>query len=209
MTEGRGQSDTSSVVSAAAPVRAFVACPLPVATRRAAASLQRRLQEAALPVRPTPENDLHVTALFIGEVEIGRALALWEEVAQVLAPMRPSRQRAAGLLCLPAGPSPRVVCLALEGDQGLATIHRRLADTALRSGLRVDRRPFLAHATIARVRQPAPAGLEGTVRRIGAGGFADRELEDYDRVVLYRSDLGPGGPRYTELASVALGGPLA
>lgn len=210
MIGGRRDGDASSGSGAGAtPIRAFLACPLPRATRRAARALQRRLQEAGLPVRPTRENDLHVTALFLGEVELGRALALWEEVVAVLARMRPSRQRAAGVICLPEDPSPRVVCLALEGDQELASVHRRLADAAIRAGLRVDSRPFLAHATIARVRQPAPADLGRTVRRIaGAFPYDVHEPEAYDRVALWRSELEPGGPRYAELASVALDGPL-
>src|SRR5690348_7004755 len=112
---GPRDGDSPSASGAAtAPIRAFVACPLPEASRQAAIELQRRLVEAALPLRLTPANDLHVTALFLGEVEPDRALALWEEVAVAVAPLRASRQRATRAISLPAGPSPRVVCLALE-----------------------------------------------------------------------------------------------
>lgn len=208
MIAGSLEHDTSPAPGpTSVTIRAFCACPLPDGARRAAATLQRRLQQAALPLRLTPENDLHVTALFIGEVEVGRALALWEEVVPLMTGTRPSFQRIAGVLCLPAGPAPRVVCLQLEGDPGLQRLHQHLADAATRSGIRVDRRPFLAHATIARVRQPAPPTLDRAVRRLhGDLEIGSRELEPYARVVLYRSDLGPGGARYTELASVHLGG---
>jgi len=204
---GRRDHAVASDAELSTTIRAFVACPLPGDARRLAIDLQQRFQRAGLPLRPTPENVLHVTAFFIGAVEYGRALEFWEKAVPAMEHLRPSFQRTAGVICLPEGPSPRVVCLRLEGDPGLRRLHGLLADAATRSGIRVDRRPFLAHATIARVRQPSPPNLGGVVGRLHDElAFAPRDPEPCDRVILYRSDLGPGGPRYTELSSTHLGG---
>ncbi len=63
-------------------------------------------------------------------------------------------------------------------------------------GYRPERRPFAAHVTLARFRQPVRLDLPGL-----------EPLEPFllRRIGLYRSRLSPGGARYESLAAFPLG----
>jgi 2'-5' RNA ligase len=64
-------------------------------------------------------------------------------------------------------------------------------------GYQPERRPFSPHLTIGRLRMPDDVG------KAVAAQF-ESESFSIDRVVLFRSVLGPAGPAYTVLAEFPL-----
>jgi 2'-5' RNA ligase len=61
-----------------------------------------------------------------------------------------------------------------------------------------ERRPYRAHLTLARIDGRAPAGLREYVEANQQRPLGTLHV---DRVVLYQSELAPGGSRYTPLAT--------
>lgn len=177
--------------------RLFVALDLPAKVRgtlRGWASAQ--VGEMAR-VRLVEPESLHVTLCFLGSrprAEVDAITAACGSVSEL--PVAPLALGEA--LWLPPR-RPRVLTVALDDEQGRLTAAQSVLARALQDGgfYEPERRPFLAHVTVARVQReghprrgelPAPAPLRFT----GA------------TVTLYQSRLGAGPARYEALASVSL-----
>jgi 2'-5' RNA ligase len=85
-------------------------------------------------------------------------------------------------------------------DGSLARLAARLDRASRSAGYPGEDRPFAAHVTLARARRGARVAAP-PVESVGdLGTFVA------DRVVLYRSELGPSGSRYHVESSYALSG---
>lgn len=183
-------------------VRAFVALPIggSLAARCAEASRALRLRPAAARVgaRWVPEDDLHVTLRFLGEVPASRLPEVQTAVATAAATMGPTELRAGPVLAL-GGRRAHVIALELTAAPPLAPLLAALDRGLARLGFPPEGRAFVAHVTLARLRHPGPVGdwLEGIT--------VDAASEAVPELVLFRSELTPSGARYTRLAGVPLG----
>lgn len=192
--------------SAAETLRVFCAVALPSALRERAAAHIARLRAQFPHVRVSWERaeKMHVTLKFLGEIEAARAASLSRAAGRAAAGVSPLRLTLEGAGAFPPRGAPRVLWLGI-GDEGggLALLHGRLEDECAAEGFPRETRPFSAHLTLGRVRAPADA------RRLGAfhqeTGF-ESEAFDVAELVVMRSELGPGGSRYTVLSRHALGG---
>jgi RNA 2',3'-cyclic 3'-phosphodiesterase len=174
--------------------RLFVAADLPGEVRLALAAPAA----LAVPGRRVPAESLHITLCFLGEVDEAQIPA----ISSALDSLRRSASitLAVGeVLWLPPR-RPRVCAVALIDSSGtLGALQASLSSVLDEGGWYVpERRPFLAHVTVARLgreqpRQPPAVGAPG-----GLEPFA------VPSVSLYRS--WPGS-RYEALASVALPAP--
>jgi RNA 2',3'-cyclic 3'-phosphodiesterase len=175
-------------------IRLFVAADLPAPVRSALAAFR----DAADPAiwRPVPDEALHVTLAFLGhlpEDAAGTAAAVLDRAA---GPQ--PRLAVTGPLLLPPRRA-RVLCAALADPDGeLAALQQRVSDGLEAAGLYTpEKRPFRAHATVARLRSGArsPRDLPD--------GLAPEPLEfQVEAVTLYRSHLGRAGARYEALHRV-------
>jgi 2'-5' RNA ligase len=82
----------------------------------------------------------------------------------------------------------------------LASVASALEAAAREIGFEPESRPFRAHLTLAR------AEREGRPVAPAPGGAAIARDVRADEVVLFRSELGPGGARYSRIAVFPLGG---
>jgi len=147
------------------------------------------------------EEGLHITVRFLGEVDPSRRAVLdaaWREAARGTGPLVLRLGRPA---VFPPKGRPRVVWLNVEdesSDGSLARLAARLDQASRSAGLSGEDRPFAAHVTLARARRGARVAAPAVL------GLGDLGTFVADRVVLFRSELGPGGSRYHEEASYAL-----
>jgi RNA 2',3'-cyclic 3'-phosphodiesterase len=190
-------------------VRLFFAVELPPEVRAAAAAAGRRLQAAlaagARDARWIPEENLHITLWFLGEVEPARLAAL--ESATFPFSVAPFDIHLGGVgLFPPAGP-PRVIWMGIRsGGEGLAALHAELSDRLPPLGFKAERRRFAPHLTLARVRdRPAHGGAQA-VRRTSGAERADAGVARVEAVSLVRSRLSPRGAVYLPVLRVPLGG---
>jgi RNA 2',3'-cyclic 3'-phosphodiesterase len=174
--------------------RIFVAVDLPPEARHLlAARLDDLLGGRAVPGKPVPPENWHVTLRFVGWADdpdvdrftAGLAEARWGSGF---------RLRLGGL---GAFPRPRRATVLWAGfDRGAERLDQLAAvaeETAHEAGFAPEDRPFHAHLTLSRIRpdQDVTPLVEG-VPALGVG-FEVRWI------TLFESVLGRGGPRYHEL----------
>jgi 2'-5' RNA ligase len=146
-----------------------------------------------------PEN-LHVTLKFLGHVEP----SLLEQVAAALAGVAPRHPgfdlEIRGLGAFPGPSRPRVIWAALgTGISALATLAAGVETGLGAVGVPPEARPFSAHMTLGRVRQPGrEAGLAAA---LVAGATLTFGRFRVDELVLMRSDLSGRGARYTRIGT--------
>jgi RNA 2',3'-cyclic 3'-phosphodiesterase len=185
-------------------LRVFCAVELPPEVRALAAAHAARLRERESEARaswPRAEN-LHLTLKFLGEIEPARAEALSGAAARAAIGVRPFDLTIEGAGAFPARGLPRVLWLGVVDSSGeLARLQSKLEEECAGAGFAREERPFHPHLTLARIR--APQGARGLARLHEEAGFEAIEFPVTDLVVM-RSELGPGGSRYTELARHSL-----
>lgn len=185
-------------------IRAFVAVPVEDAVVRRRLAGARSLLPSLRGVRWVAESQLHFTLKFLGDLEEDRVRAA-REVAAAAARAGPGAFRLAleGLGVFPPRGSARVVWAGCgAGAEPLAALATAVEEAFVAAGFPREERPFSPHLTLARVKDP------GSGRRLSeAVPSASREpfgTVPVDSLVLFRSDLSPAGPDYSELLRVAL-----
>jgi 2'-5' RNA ligase len=182
-------------------VRAFFAVELDAAARAAAAALVRELR--ARPggdgVRWVPEENLHVTLRFLGQVERARLPELTAAARAAAAPLAPFELALGAAVAFPSPRRPRVVALALAPEAPLVALAAALEAALVAQGVAPEARRFRAHLTLGRSRGPAFA-LDLAGASTGPARSRVREA------VLFESELRPSGARHRALERMPLGG---
>ncbi|MGB7924306.1 MAG: RNA 2',3'-cyclic phosphodiesterase [Pyrinomonadaceae bacterium] len=180
--------------------RIFCAVELPPDVRARAAEHIAALRDAAPRVRASWERveKLHLTLKFLGEVEQGRVEALTQAAARATTGAQGFDISIEGAGAFPTRGLPRVLWLGVVDPLGgLARLQSRLEDECAVEGFAREERPFHPHLTIARLRTPEGARRLAELHRqagFEAARFAAVEL------TLVRSELGPGGSRYSPIS---------
>jgi len=151
-----------------------------------------------LPGRPVPPRNWHFTVRFLGELEPQRG----EQIANTLAGAdlpQPFNAELSGLGAFPTPVRARTLWLGLSLGGAQFTRLVTAVDSALTAlGIAAVARAFSPHLTLARLDPP------GDLRRLMASPWRSPIPFRVDSVVLYRSELGQGPPRYTELERISL-----
>ena len=166
-----------------------------------AASLRERFKEVRASW-PRAEN-LHLTLKFLGEIEEARVALLSAAAARSAEESEPFELTIEGAGAFPPRGAPRVLWLGVtDAAGGLARLQGRLEAECAGSGFKREERPFHPHLTLARLR--APQGARALAQFHEETGFAPAAFRVAELVVM-RSELGPGGSRYTPLSRHRLG----
>ena len=174
----------------------FVALDLPGPARNALASWRDGLLAGRRDLRPVRAEALHLTLVFLGWQDESAAEAIAEATFGAGVSVRPApRLTPAGLRPLPPR-NPRLFALALDDDAGRATELQDRVSGALEAGrwYRPEKRPFLPHVTLARVKRG-----ERRVPALDGPPPPDTPF-DAAALTLYRSTLRPQGALYEPLA---------
>jgi RNA 2',3'-cyclic 3'-phosphodiesterase len=181
-------------------LRTFFAVELPDAPRARVAERLRRLRAEFPDVRASWEKTekLHVTLKFIGEVGRARVDDLKQAAAGAVEGVEPFDLSVEGAGSFPPHGNPRVLWLGIRDASGrLALIHNALETACASQGFPRDRRPFKPHITLARIRSPQGARDLAAAHR--EAPFEPQRFQ-VSELILMRSELGPGGSRYTPLS---------
>lgn len=167
---------------------------------RLQSSLAMRIPEGSL--RLVDPRDFHLTLRFFGDLEEGEAQRVGERLSRLPESGR-FVLRLGPLGVLPNARSARVVYGSVLEAERLASLAREIVLATRGIGHDEPARPFKAHATVARVRDPRRDGvLVGrAVRRTPAPKPVGWTVE---RVELMATDPLPGGPRYRTVLSLPL-----
>lgn len=185
-------------------MRMFYALPLPHAERlrifEALADARKRFPK----LKWVSKDSLHVTLFFIGEID--------EKQVEVIKKRMLDREKTekfkefllsySGLSTFPLRGNPRVLYtpVALGRDECIA-LHKVAVE--LSDGIvPPDRKKFIPHITLARVKDRKNPGPELYTTPLNG-------KVPIDRMVLFQSVLGPGGPRYEERGKITFSDALS
>jgi RNA 2',3'-cyclic 3'-phosphodiesterase len=178
-------------------LRLFVALELPEPVRAALVSFREAAAPDADVWRPISADALHLTLAFLGSRPEGDVGTI-DGVLHAAAGPAP-RLALTGALLLPPRRA-RVLCASLDDRDGtLAALQSRVSDGLATAGVyEPEKRPFRAHATVARLRPRAKPPRTVAV--------APEPLEFHgEALTLFVSRLHPHGARYEPLVRVPLG----
>lgn len=188
-------------------VRAFIALNLEVAAIRRVAALQKTLRTslAAPPGRVawvSPAN-MHLTMRFLGAIDPELAPALGDGMRKLVENLPPMTLELGPLDAFPSKSRARVLIVGVtEATGALQDLAGRMEAFARTMGFAPEQRPFRAHLTLGRAREP----MTVEAWYAAAGNVALGEALATD-VVLYSSELKRAGAEYTALQRVALAMP--
>lgn len=183
-------------MSGARSVRAFVALELDARLREAMGEWQARLRPRCGGIRMTRAEGIHLTLRFLGDTSPAQIETLRPLLATAAAACPAAEARVAGLGTFPERGSPRILWLGLDVPPPIFDLQRACERAARAAGFEREERPFKAHLTLGRWRNRAPRPDLPP---------ADLGTTRLETLVLFESDLRPGGAVYTPLARFALG----
>jgi 2'-5' RNA ligase len=189
-----------------ARLRTFIAVDTGKAIRDRCVGLQESLARAEAGVKWVEAENLHVTLLFLGEVEDRTVPTLCRAVAEVCAGQDRFRLCVEGVGCFPNPRPPRVVWVGVgAGGAELITLHEALEPPLLALGCyRREERQYTPHITLGRVRgDGSTAALAAALAQKAQWQAGVTEVRE---VRVLSSELTPKGPIYTTLSRAKLGG---
>lgn len=190
-------------------LRTFIALSVPPEAQQSLAPAVQHLS-AAVPgaVRWVDLDGLHLTLKFLGNVDAGRVDGITQEMRQACREPSPFELSLSALGVFPDARRPRVVWAGVRGDLGQLVELQGDVEMAMAGlGFAPEKRPFAPHLTLGRVRDRAT----DSQRRLLGSAVAAWSIEApqpwlVEEVRLVRSELGPQGAKYSDIASVTLGG---
>jgi RNA 2',3'-cyclic 3'-phosphodiesterase len=188
-------------------LRLFCAIELPQEIRARAAGYIARLRQAEPDARASwdRQEKLHLTLKFFGDTREERVHFLAGALERAASLVNPLEVAIRGTGAFPPSGQPRVLWLGVtEQSGGLDKLHRRLEDECAGVGFARERKRFHPHLTIARMRSPEGARKLAALHKsmeFEAAAFTVTEI------VLIKSELLPGGSRYTTLSRHELKAP--
>ena len=175
--------------------RLFVAIYPPIETAsRLLAQLDRLGPEALPEHRRTRVDKVHLTVLFLGEVDARDVDRTAESVERAAAGVRAFDLCPRWLMTLPPQKPARLVAAGTDAPSALIELRKRLVQRLSSGRRRVQ--DFLPHLTLCRFTRPTPVELEP--RPLDVEGFPVTELS------LMQSRLEPSGSEHRRLLRVAL-----
>lgn len=180
--------------------RTFIAIELPHDLRGVVrdhiSQLRKKVPDAS--ASWSREDNLHLTLKFFGDVPVSRIAYVTAAASAAVKARAPFELVIAGCGVFPRSSKPNILWIGVEdASDALHKLQKNLEDEAAARGFAPERRGYHPHLTIARIRHP-----------LGARELADAHLSfNFPRqgftateLVVFRSDLLPGGSRHTPIS---------
>ena len=187
-----------------ARVRTFLAIHVGDEIRARLVSLQEELTLIASDVKWVEPENLHVTLLFLGEVEQRETLDICRAAQKAVADMPPFTMAVEGARAFPNLRRPRTLWVGVgEGGAEVSKVHDAIEKPLLEMGnYRRETRGYVPHITLGRVRGERPDDeLAKALTKHKAWSAGAVEVRE---VCVMSSELTSDGPIYTVLGRAKL-----
>jgi len=187
-----------------ARLRTFIAVDLGKAIRDRIVALQETLARTGTEVKWVEPENLHVTLLFLGEVDAREVPEVCRIVAEGARSQPAFPLSVETLGCFPHPRRPRVLWVGVgEGTQPLVALHDELEGPLQELGYRREERRYTPHITLGRVKSDRPTDqLSAALAKHAGWKGGETTVQE---VQVMSSELTPQGPVYTVLSRAALG----
>lgn len=188
-----------------ARLRTFIAIDLGKTIRDRCLALQDTLARGGAELKWVEEENIHLTLLFLGEVEDRALPALCKAVADCCAQHGPFTLCVESVGCFPNPRRPRIVWVGVGGgSEEVCALHDALEPPLMNLGCyRREDRPYTPHITVGRIKgDRAPGALATALARQAQWRGGETAVRE---VCVFSSELTPQGPIYTVLSRAKLG----
>ncbi|MGV3485895.1 MAG: RNA 2',3'-cyclic phosphodiesterase [Planctomycetaceae bacterium] len=188
-------------------IRSFIAIPLSGEVQRAARKLARELHGEKDGMKWVPEDNLHLTLKFLGDVVDRDVPQVCKVIRECCQPIPPFELEFEGTGGFPSDERPRVIWAGIcSGGEYLVELVSRLEKELAKLGFKPEPRDYRPHLTLGRVRSGSRAASPEVVAKVAR--FKRRRLGTMpvEQVRLYSSYLDKSGPSYHVMDTVYLGG---
>jgi 2'-5' RNA ligase len=188
-------------------LRAFIAIEIPSEIKKAIAAQTASLQfNTGQSVRWVTAENTHLTLKFLGEVSPTNVDLLSQAIQAECSQITPFDITVSGLGCFPNAHRPRVIWIGLLVPPELNKLHYKIEATTARLGYTPEEKTFSPHLTIGRVRDQATViELKQLHDSLESATIGTLGTFTAHTVHLFKSELKPGGPIYSQLFSARLG----
>ena len=184
-------------------MRLFVAINLAAETRDAIYADAQLLRAATTGIRWTAAASLHMTLKFLGEQPESLVEDFRTAMENVAAAHRHLTVQTTGFGAFPNFRRSRVVWVGMTGEIELHALAKDIDRAFVPFGVAAESRQFRAHLTLGRVKGELSAAESAALSAAARQAVPARSVL-VRTIDLMRSELGPGGSRYSLLAAVPL-----
>lgn len=185
--------------------RLFIALPISREIREKCAAIQDHGRKQVASVRWGDPDQLHLTLLFLGQLELPQDLQVKEVIQEIANNFPPFSVDIARLGAFPERQSPKVIWIGVSESPLLMAMQKKLKNGVAALGIPLETRPYRPHLTLGRNRKEG-----GSTDHLTHWMMQQEELQlgecEMKEVILMESHLKPEGPLYKCLLAVPLRG---
>ncbi|MDP3283432.1 MAG: RNA 2',3'-cyclic phosphodiesterase [Desulfobacterales bacterium] len=184
-------------------MRAFIALRLPENILSSINKIQEDLKQCRLPVRWVRPENIHLTLKFFGNINESDTEIIGIAMSDCAGCCSSLTLSAKGIGVFPSVARPRVIWAGLSGQASMLLSFQDALEKRLEeSGFKKEDRPFKGHLTIGRFKDRVDS--EKLIEAMRKHKDFNTDVFDVGEIILFKSDLLPAGPVYTELLNVPL-----
>ncbi|MBU0755494.1 MAG: RNA 2',3'-cyclic phosphodiesterase [Planctomycetes bacterium] len=181
-------------------MRAFVAVEIDEAVRARLAEVRSSGRLHGSAVRWVRPDRMHITMKFIGEMDPLSVPLVTKAIQSASQGVRPFEVEFASVGVFPDLKRPRVFWAGIrDAGKNLEIVYNRLEAELSKLEFKSDRKPFLPHLTLARIKGKPSGRVD-----LEEGRDLSFGRQTVKKVTLFESVLRPEGPIYTPLSTVTL-----
>lgn len=182
-------------------IRSFIAIEISDDVRRALDNFIRELKSGGNNVKWVRVEGIHLTLKFLGNIPGSMISEIKDAMERAIDKEEPFDIQVEGSGAFPNLRKPRVFWAGIKEETGrLADLAQRLQDELKSLGFEPENRAFRPHLTVGRVRQgEKAAGAAGKISEMKDKSFGTFRA---DKLILFKSDLKPGGAVYTRMEEI-------
>ena len=179
-------------------IRSFISLDLPLSLRHELSGHAKLIagQDKRQKIRWLPPENYHLTLVFLGEVESTILSGLQFELEQKLEAAESVPLTISAITPFPFS-RPRIAAALVERTAELLQLQSDVANCVRKYGITLERRRFVPHVTLGRLKTRAGKTVDFKVRNILLSGIAES-------VTLFQSELTPDGAIHSALAEIPL-----
>ena len=184
-------------------MRAFTAIELPREALSRLGDLVASLRTSRVRARWTPVENIHLTLVFLGEIDDAHVTPLSTRLREACLARAPLSLTVEGTGAFPSVRRPSVIWAGVRTTEALLELQAAVVAAADAIGVPRERRPYRGHLTLARIRDGSDAGpLAAALERHRA---FDGGAFDAVSVSLFESRLTSSGAQYRRIEAFRLG----
>lgn len=184
-------------------MRAFIALRLPENILFSINKIQEDLKQYRLPVRWVRPENIHLTLKFFGNISESDTERIGIAMGDCAGCCSPLMLSAKGIGVFPSVARPRVIWAGFSGQISLLLRFKDALEKRLeKSGFKKEERSFKGHLTMGRFKDRV--NNDRLIEAMRKHKDFNTDVFDAAEIILFKSDLLPAGPVYTELLNVPL-----